>query len=100
MGTSIRSPPNEQGPACDAIRKRGPAFVRYGESGNLVSVPNFPVPKTLKTRSGVTSELTTVQADFSFGVQALKRSENSIFSPRFPLQRRNTSAVPVVYAYS
>lgn len=41
-GTGARFPTNEQGPACDAVRKRGLLFLRYGISGNLVPVPIFP----------------------------------------------------------
>lgn len=43
MGTGARFPPNKQGPACDETRERGPGFVHYNKSGDLVPVPIFPL---------------------------------------------------------
>lgn len=93
-------PAQRAGPRLRCSSQVGPCFCSLWHKWNLVPVLIFPVSKTLKTRSGVTSELTTVQVNFSFAALTLKRFENSIFSSRFPLRWRNTSAVPVVYAYS
>ena len=43
IGTGTRSLPNNQGPAYDETRERGPGFVHCGASGNLVPVPIFPL---------------------------------------------------------